>query len=33
MRQLEKHPLALADMVLRGLSWWAGDELKKMEKR
>ncbi|MFZ4484320.1 MAG: hypothetical protein ACOYOL_10120 [Chthoniobacterales bacterium] len=31
MRQLEKHPLALADLVLRGLSWWAGDELKKAQ--
>jgi len=28
LRQLEKHPLALADLALRGLSWWIGDHFK-----
>ncbi len=27
LAQLEKHPLALAEMAVRGLSWWLGDEL------
>lgn len=27
MRQLEKHPAALAELALRGLSWWLGDIL------
>jgi hypothetical protein len=27
MAQLEKHPLALADLAVRGLSWWIGDAL------
>jgi hypothetical protein len=27
LRQLEKHPLALAELALRGLSWWLGDHL------
>ena len=27
MRQLEKHPLAMAELALRGLSWWLGDVL------
>ncbi len=25
LRQLEKHPIALAELALRGLSWWLGD--------
>ncbi len=25
LRQLEKHPLALAGLAVRGLSWWLGD--------
>lgn len=29
LRQLEKHPLALAELALRGLSWWLGDELQR----
>lgn len=27
MHQLEKHPLALAELALRGLSWWLGNQL------
>lgn len=27
MRQLEKHPTAMAELALRGLSWWLGDIL------
>ena len=27
MHQLEKHPLAMAELALRGLSWWLGDHL------
>ncbi len=27
MAQLDKHPLALADLAVRGLSWWIGDAL------
>lgn len=27
LRQLEKHPTALAELALRGLSWWLGDLL------
>jgi hypothetical protein len=27
MHQLEKHPLAMAELALRGLSWWLGDAL------
>jgi hypothetical protein len=27
MYQLEKHPLAMAELALRGLSWWLGDIL------
>lgn len=27
LTQLDKHPLALADLALRGLSWWIGDAL------
>jgi hypothetical protein len=27
MAQLDKHPVALADLALRGLSWWVGDAL------
>ena len=27
IRQLEKHPVALAELALRGLSWWLGDIL------
>lgn len=27
MRQLGKHPLAFADLAVRGLSWWLGDAL------
>ncbi|MEX1044582.1 MAG: hypothetical protein WEC73_00515 [Chthoniobacterales bacterium] len=28
LRQLERHPLALAELALRGLSWWLGDHLR-----
>lgn len=28
MKQLDKHPFALAALALRGLSWWLGDVLK-----
>ncbi len=27
MRQLEKHPTAMAELAMRGLSWWLGDIL------
>lgn len=27
VRQLEKHPIALAELALKGLSWWIGDAL------
>lgn len=27
LAQLDKHPLALADLAMRGLSWWVGDAL------
>lgn len=27
LRQLEKHPAAMAELALRGLSWWLGDIL------
>jgi hypothetical protein len=27
MHQLEKHPLAMAELAVRGLSWWLGDHL------
>lgn len=27
VRQLEKHPVAMAELALRGLSWWLGDIL------
>ena len=27
LAQLEKHPVALAELAVRGLSWWIGDEL------
>lgn len=27
LRQLEKHPAAMADLVARGISWWLGDIL------
>jgi len=27
LRQLEKHPVAMAELALRGLSWWLGDIL------
>jgi len=27
LAQLEKHPIALAELGVRGLSWWIGDEL------
>jgi hypothetical protein len=27
LRQLEKHPTAMAELALRGLSWWVGDIL------
>ena len=27
IHQLEKHPLAMAELALRGLSWWIGDIL------
>jgi hypothetical protein len=29
MHQLEKHPIALAELVMRGISWWIGDEIRK----
>ena len=31
MRQLEKHPTAMAELALRGLSWWLGDILRGQE--
>jgi len=27
LRQLEKHPIALAELAVRGISWWLGDVL------
>ena len=27
LRQLEKHPIALAELAVRGISWWLGDIL------
>jgi hypothetical protein len=27
LRQLEKHPIALAELAARGISWWLGDIL------
>lgn len=27
VRQLEKHPIALAELAIKGLSWWMGDAL------
>jgi len=30
LHQLEKHPLALSKLALRGLSWWLGDHLRPM---
>lgn len=27
LRQLEKHPVAMAELAMRGLSWWIGDML------
>jgi hypothetical protein len=31
LRQLEKHPTAMAELTLRGLSWWVGDILRGQE--
>lgn len=28
LRQLEKHPVAMAELATRGISWWLGDLLK-----
>jgi hypothetical protein len=25
LRQLEKHPVAMAELAARGISWWLGD--------
>jgi hypothetical protein len=32
VRQLEKHPIAMAELALKGLSWWLGDVLRTEEK-
>jgi hypothetical protein len=32
LRQLEKHPLALAELALRGLSWWLADHFKPAQE-
>lgn len=28
LRQLEKHPIAMADLAARGISWWLGDAMR-----
>ena len=32
LHQLEKHPIAMAELAMRGLSWWLGDLLGNGEK-
>lgn len=32
LKQLEKHPVALAELALRGLSWWLGDRLRHQNR-